>query len=163
MAISASNEEVYPEQFLLNQKAYLDRLCALHHHGLSLANVLVLIRTWSQGASIHILRHVVVTKEWADLVDAQLTAALEYLLDVPMDQGRKMQVFLKIKDGGLGFGSAVLRREAAYIGAWEGGMQPLLHHLSTHTCSVGPPVSTVHALRRIWPKWGLRIDDLETS
>ena len=79
VAISASNDEVYPEQFLLNQKAYLDRLCALHHHGLSLANVLVLIRTWSQGASIHILRHVVVTKEWAALVDAQLTAALEHL------------------------------------------------------------------------------------
>ena len=61
VALNASADEVYPEQFLLNQKAYLDRLCALHHHGLSLANVLVLIRTWSQGASIHILRHVVVT------------------------------------------------------------------------------------------------------
>ena len=117
VALSVSADEVYPEQFLLNQKAYLDRLCALHHHGNSLANLLVLIRTWSQGASIHILRHVVVTREWAALVDAQLTGALEYLLDVALDHGRRAQVFLKIKDGGLGFGSAGLRREAAYIGA----------------------------------------------
>ena len=40
-------------------------------------------------------------------------------------------------------------------------MRPLLHSLSTHTRGEGPPVSTVQALRRIWPQWGLRMDDLE--
>ena len=83
VAISSNADEVYPEQFLLHQKAYLDRLCALHHHGLSLASVLVLVRTWSQGAPVHILRHVVVQKAWSELVDQQLVAAFEHLLDAP--------------------------------------------------------------------------------
>ena len=61
-----------------------------------------------------------VQKEWAHQVDTQLTTALEHLLGVTLDAGQRMQVFLKIKDGGLGFGSAFARREAAYIGAWEG-------------------------------------------
>ena len=102
VAINSDAGEVRPEQFLLSQKAYLDRLCALHQHGLSLANVLILLRTWSQGASVHILRHVVVQKEWAHQVDTQLTTTLERLLGVALDASQRMQVFLKIKDGGLG-------------------------------------------------------------
>ena len=80
-----------------------------------------------------------------------------------LNTNRRSQVFLKIKDGGLGFGSASLRREAAYIGACGGGMKPLLHKLSADTRGEGSAVSTLQALRRIWPQWGLQMDDLETA
>ena len=163
VAINFEAGEVRPEQFLLSQKAYLDRLCALHQNGLSLANVLILLRTWSQGASVHILRHVVVQKEWAHQVDLQLTTVLEHLLGVILDEAQRVQGFLKIKDGGLGLGSAAARREIAYIGAWEGGMKPLLHKLSTMARGDEPAVTTVQALRRIWPTWGLQMDALDAA
>ena len=75
-----------------------------------------MMRTWSQGAAVHILRHVVVTEEWAHRVDEQLATALECLLstagviNITLGASQRMQVFLNIKDGGLGFGSAVMRR-----------------------------------------------------
>ena len=88
---------------------------------------------------------------------------LEHFLGVTLDEAQRMQVFLKIKDGGLGLGSAAARREAAYIGAWEGGMKPLLHKLSTMARGDEPAVTTVQALRRIWPTWGLQMDALDAA
>ena len=101
------------------------------------SNVLILMLTWSQGASVHILRHVIATSGWARSANDLPVHSIEKLLStstttqVSLDESQRMQVFLKIKDNGLGFGSATARRGAAYIGAWEGGMKPLLSNLST--------------------------------
>ena len=35
-----------------------------------------------------------------------------------MDESRRAQCFLRLADGGLGFGSAELAREFAYLGSW---------------------------------------------
>ena len=152
IALESYFAETHPEQFLLTQKAYLNRLCDLHPKGLTFANLLILMRTWSQGASTHILRHVLVQDEWAKSVDDQIISTLEKLLDVDLDEGQRSQVFLKIEDGGLGMGSAQMRREAAYLGAWEGGMKPLLGKLAHASAEMGSPTSTVQALRRLWPQ-----------
>lgn len=129
VAIEANVEEVHPEQFLLTQKAYLDRLCDIHLNGLTLANMLVIMRTWSQGAAVHIIRHVDVKKVWTQTVDNQLQSTLGWLLEVVLDESQRAQVSsmdtmksfsCDNKDCGLGLGSAGMRRVAAYLGAREG-------------------------------------------
>ena len=42
-------------------------------------------------------------------------------------------------------------------------MKPLLHNLSAGVRGDASTVSTVQALRRIWPQWGLRMDGLEAA
>ncbi len=42
-------------------------------------------------------------------------------------------------------------------------MKPLLHNLSASVRGDASTVSTVQALRRIWPQWGLRMDGLEAA
>ena len=42
-------------------------------------------------------------------------------------------------------------------------MKPLLHKLSAVTRGDGSAVSTVQALRRIWPQWGRQMHELETA
>ena len=42
-------------------------------------------------------------------------------------------------------------------------MKHLLHKLSTNTQGDGSAVSTVQALRCVWPQWGLRMDDVENK
>ena len=96
-------------------------------------------------------------------MDDQIISTLEKLLEVDLDAGQRAQVFLNIKDGGLGMGSAQMRREAAYLGAWEGGMKPLLEKLAHASAEMGSPTSTVQALRRLWPQWGQRMDTLEAK
>ena len=44
-------------------------------------------------------------------------------------------------------------------------MRPLLHKFATDTTlqGSGSVVSTVHALRRLWPQWGQRMDEVEAK
>ena len=89
IALESNCVEAHPEQFLLTQKAYLNRLRELHLNGVTFANMLVLMRTWSQGAAVHILRHVSVKVEWTQAVDNQITSAIEQLLEVTLDDRQK--------------------------------------------------------------------------
>ena len=63
-------------------------------------------------------------------------------------------LYLNMKDGGLGLGSATRRHEAAWIGAWEGGMENLLDLLG---------LETVEQLRTAWPEWSKKIDEVSKS
>ena len=154
-------KEVSPEKFLLQQRAYFDRLVLLSQHGLPLGDVITLLQTWTQGACVHILRHSSVTDEWVSNVDRQITDVIGRFLYTTLDESQRMQVFLRVKDGGLGMGSAEIRKEAAWIGAWEGGLNPLLKQLREILPDLGEGPSGVQAMRELWPQWRERVDKME--
>ena len=52
----------------------------------------------------------------------------------------------------MGLGSAVLRREAAWVGAWEGGLSALL---ASHG------FATAQSFRNAWPQWAARADRMD--
>ena len=62
---------------------------------------------------------------------------------------QRQPIFLKISDGGLGFGSTVLRGEAAFVGAWEGS-------LGAAAATVG--VESLAAFKLAWPAWADAIE-----
>jgi hypothetical protein len=63
------------------------------------------------------------SKEWASKVDAGIIQFVSQRVQTTLESHQQTLIFLKMADGGLGFGSAELRNEAAWIGAWEGGLQ----------------------------------------
>ena len=114
-----SSVDAYDNEYLERQQAYFTRLDQLHRAGLPLGHVFALLRTWTQGAYVHLIRALPMADQWAQKVDEQVTRLLNELLQTTLDVSQVNQSWLKIKDGGMGLGSAVLRRESAFIGAWE--------------------------------------------
>ena len=106
--------------FKTRQERYLNTLCELHKEGLQAAHVLVLARTWSQGAYVHLLRTLLVSDRAAEDLDKGLADFLCKVLGATLDDSQKAQLFLKVADGGLGMGSAVRRAVPAWTAAWEG-------------------------------------------
>ena len=113
---------------------------------------MLLLRSWSQGACVHILRQATVTTEWCQRVDGQLVAAVEAILSGVLNAGQVAQLFMKIKDGGMGMGSAVWRREAAWVGAWESGFKDALTRGG---------FTNVQSLRAMWPEWHDRAAEVQ--
>jgi len=139
--LSSEFTNLDPADFVDRQRRYFERLIQLQRNGLSLTHVLQLLRTWTQGAYVHILRAIQVSEGWAQSVDDSAMSIMETLLgEMRLDQ--KQQMFIPIKSGGLGMGSATLRRTAAFIGAWEGGIEQI-GRLNG--------IKTVAALREQWP------------
>ncbi len=92
---------------------------ALHAAGLSLHAVLVLLRTFSDGAAVHLQRAALSDagqcRQWDDVV----AASVGRLLGRALPAHALEQCFLPAKLGGLGFQSAQRRRAAALLGSWE--------------------------------------------
>ncbi len=74
-------------------------------------------------------------------MDRQLVVALEAFLRPRFVALHHTQIVYRIKDAGLGMGSAVLRGEAAFVVDMEANLKPLLRALG-HT--------TVKTLRSAW-------------
>ena len=128
------------EAFLANQRRYFQQLHDLRTEGLPLLHTYILLRTWTQGASIHLQRMLPLPLEWAASVDMEALACLESLLEAPgLDT---LQPFLKIKDGGLGLGSASFRGPGALLAAWESGLPRTAAALQLRTAV---------ALWEVWP------------
>ena len=103
------------------------------------------------------------TDEWVQNVDRQITDVVGSLLHTSLDDSQRKQVFLRVKDGGLGLGSAELRKEAAWIGAWEGGLHPLLQQLQEILPDLSEGPSGLQAIRERWPQWGEKVDKMERA
>ena len=77
-------------------------------------SVWVLFRTYVNGASNHILRGCWTSAEWCEQYDVIVAAFVEGFLDARLEGPQRDQLWLSLKRGGLGLGSAKLRRSAAY-------------------------------------------------
>jgi hypothetical protein len=130
--------------FLHRQREYLQRLTTLRKAGLEIAHVLVLLRTWSQGAATHLQRAMPMPTAWAQTVDNAIADHVAGMLDSTLDSSQREQLFLKVRDGGLGLGSAAARGAAAWLGAWEGGLAEVARE-----CGV-TGMEDWHAQ---WPEW----------
>ena len=121
------------EEFKARQGKYLNALLELHEEGLQAAHVLVLARTWSQGAYVHLLRTLMVSQQTAEDLDKGLADFLEKVLGTELNESQRDQLFLKVADGGLGMGSAVRRAVPAWTAAWEGGLHDLSQALGVES------------------------------
>ena len=71
------------------------------------------------GASHHVLRACLASSDWCEQYDAAVVSFVERLVEAPLDGTQRAQLWLPLKYGGLGLGSACLRRSAAYLASWE--------------------------------------------
>ncbi len=109
------------QAFLDKQKRYFDELLVLHRHGLPAFEAFQLARTWAGGACVHLQRALPLPEAWAERVDdgvVEFVCALLQVSAVP-----RAQLFMKVAEGGFGFGSAVARGPGALLAAWEGGIR----------------------------------------
>ena len=120
----------------------------LVENGLPIAHALALTRTWSQGACVHLQRAHALAPEWARDVDRN-TTMVSRLLRHDLDGSQTAQLCLRVAEGGLGLGSAVLRAEAAFVGAWEAGTSHVASALAVPSMAV---------LRERWPAWAACMD-----
>ena len=73
------------DEFKTRQERYLNTLYELHKEGLQAAHVLVLARTWSQGAYVHLLRTLLVSDRAAEDLDKGLGDFLCEVLGATLD------------------------------------------------------------------------------
>ena len=105
-------------QVVQSARTFVTKLNELHKAGLSPKAFIVLLRSFSQGHVTHLLRANYEASDWTRQFDDALVSGLESLVGATLDEGRRAQCFLRLADGGLGFGSAELARESAYLGSW---------------------------------------------
>ena len=100
-------------QVVESAKVFVTKLKELHKAGLGPKSFFVLLRSFSQGHVTHLRRAHYEASDWTRQFDR-----LENLVEATLDDGQRAQCFLRLADGGLGFGSAELAKEAAYLGSW---------------------------------------------
>ncbi len=94
--------------------------------------MLQLLRTWTQGAHVHLLRAVPVTADWARAVIKAWFAFFQSILG-RVDDHHINKRFIPIKAGGWGLGPAVIRAVPAFIGVWEAGLQRVAEQMGMAT------------------------------
>ena len=144
----------HPQEFIDRHDEYFDRLRTLSRAGLSKIHCLTLLRTWSQGAGVHIIRAVPLTRMWAAAVDDSVYKLLEFLMGVSLSEVQRHQATLQTGSGGLGLGSMVARREAAWLGAWEGGIAAAADALG---------ITSMMEFEERWPAFKTCVDSMEKS
>ena len=86
---------------------------------------------------MHIMRAAPVSDAWCTQIDDDVVTVVRRLLrrddNDPDTAVQRAQVFAPRKQSGLGMGSAVLRRPAAWLGAWEGGLEKVAGALGIRT------------------------------
>ena len=141
------------EDFLDKQARFLARCRHLFAAGLNLSHVLTLVRTWAAGAAVHLQRALPMPATWGPASDRQIQTFLAECLDMPsLTPAQRTQVHLKLKEGGVGLPSAATRSEAAFLGAWEGGLSHLAQCMGFNSLA---------DLRTAWPAWARTVDSLE--
>ena len=142
------------QAFADRQAAYFAKLLELHRAGLSATYTLALARTWSQGAPVHLLRALPARQEQLQALDAGVADLVQTVLGDRLDETQARQLFLRIPEGGLGMGSAVTTGPAAWLGAWEGGLQ--------HAAAAAG-ISSLDEFRRLWPAWAQAVDSQDET
>ena len=82
---------------------------------------------------------------WATSVDKGVEDIVDILMGTKLDPSQVKQIYLNIREGGLGMGSAALRAESAWVGAWEGGLDGVAQALE---------ISSLATFKEQWPEWG---------
>ena len=86
--------------------------------GLSAKAAFLILQSFSQGQVTHLLRANHEASGWSKQFDEVLVSGVELLVGSSLDDGQRRQVFLRLADGGLGFGSCELACEAAFLASW---------------------------------------------
>ena len=76
-------------------------------------------RSYVNGASNHVLRSCWADEVWCQAYDDAVISFVEELVEASLDATQRDQVWLPLKSGGLGLGSAARRRSAAFLASWE--------------------------------------------
>ena len=95
------------------------RFLDLRKAGLPAQCVLLLARTYFNGAITHLLRASLQDQGWCQACDALAVDFVQGLLSAQLDDSQRVQVFLSLKVGGLGFTSVSARRAPAFVASWE--------------------------------------------
>jgi hypothetical protein len=100
ITVGVATKGASPIAHLQRQRRFFGVLAELRKEGLSLTRAVQLLRTWAQGASVHILRAVPVATAWAQAVEADAIDLLTPILG-KMNERQVNQLFIPIKAGGL--------------------------------------------------------------
>ena len=92
-----------------------------------------MLRAFSQGHVTHLLRSNHEGGDWAGQFDEALLRGLELLLGVSLSLDQRAQCFLRLSDGGLGFGSASQAAQAAFLGSWALALKEVADSLGVNS------------------------------
>ena len=99
-----------------------------------------------QGCCNHLLWAIFEDGEWLDELERQLQKGLEQVVGKSLSDTQRQLPWLRLKEGGLAFGSLRLKAEAAFLSSWA----LLLKEVAGVLCT-----NTVEALRSFCPTvWG---------
>jgi hypothetical protein len=129
-------------------KAFVTKVVELRGAGLSAKGAFLLLRAFSQGHVTHLLRSNHECGDWAKQFDEILLRGLEHLVGLPLSTDQRAQCFLRLSDGGLGFGSASQAAQAAFLGSWALALKDVADSLGVNSWEgfrsrCGPLASTI--------------------
>jgi hypothetical protein len=99
-------------------QALVTRVLELRAAGLSAKAAFLVLQAFSQGHVTHLLRSNYEASGWAREFDDTLIRGLEHLVGEAFSEDQRAQSFLRLSDGGLGFSSAEVAAEAAFLSSW---------------------------------------------
>jgi len=94
------------------------KLAELRGAGLSAKTAFLILQSFSQGQVTHLLRANHEASGWSKQFDEVMVNGVELLVGSSLDDEQRRQIFLRLADGGLGFGSCELACEAAFLASW---------------------------------------------
>jgi len=94
------------------------KLAELRGAGLSAKAAFLILQSFSKGQVTHLLRANHEASGWSKQFDEVLVSGVQLLVGSSLDDEQRRQVFLRLADGGLGFGSCELACEAAFLASW---------------------------------------------
>ena len=94
------------------------KLAELRGAGLSAKATFLILQSSSQGQVTHLLRATHEASRWSMQFDEVLVSGVQLLVGSSLNDGQRRQVFLRLADGGLGFGCCELACEAAFLASW---------------------------------------------
>ena len=129
-------------------KAFVTKVVELRGAGLSAKGAFLLLRAFSQGHVTHLLRSNHECGDWAKQFDEILLRGLEHLVGLPLNMDQRAQCFMRLSDGGLGFGSASQAAQAAFLGSWALALKDVADSLGVNSWEgfrsrCGPLASTI--------------------
>ena len=103
---------------LQSARAFVAKVVQLRDAGLSSKAAFLLLQSFSQGHVTHLLRANYESSGWPKDFDEVLVQGVGQLVGEALGESQRAQVFLRLADGGLGFSSAEVATEAAFLASW---------------------------------------------
>ena len=111
-------ESIPGDTHLHHLRGVKQRIRDLQAAGLSSQAAFTLFRAYVNRAVTHLQRAIFTDQNWCLVWDAEVLEILSGWGDTPLDASQRVQVFLAVREGGLGVGATEARRAAAYLGSW---------------------------------------------